>query len=188
MKSIQTLIFILMAFKMVAQDAPNKRLPLVVSLKPRWDIHLGMGFAGQFENQLGVQVGLNGRFKKHLFASLTYMGSTEVNSLFPIEIISATPLKPDDNINNFSLVTGVCHSTKFFYGALGLGLGSTQGHNWNYATKTQNRFHTLGLEIKAQTTFVFWKYMGFGLSYNYNVNKLKNVNYFMFGWQIGLMR
>lgn len=165
MKIIKTLFFILISLKLNAQDVVSSQSETISFSKPKWDVHLAIGGVQHKDFMIGLQGSLNGRFKNHLYASVSYMGASEflisIPELFPSS-------KPADELKNLSIVTGAHYSEKYFYGALGVGLGKSKGNYWDVPTKTQKGFQTYGLEIKVQTSVVFWKYIGLGLTCNYN--------------------
>ncbi len=184
MNIIKTFFFILIALKLNAQDVVSSQFEPINFSKPKWDVHLAVGKAEHRNPMIGLQGSVNGRFNHHIYASVSYMGATEV-SVFFTGLLS--PLVNDD-ISNFSVVTGGHYSSKWFYGALGVGIGSAKGNYWEYSKRSKYTFQTYGFEIKAQTSLVIWKYIGFGLSYQYNINRFKNFQSVMFGWQFGLLR
>lgn len=184
MKTIKLLFFVLICLKLNAQNEEPMPNDFNNFSKPKWDIHLAVGKAEHRNSMIGLQGSINGRFNHHIYASVSYMGATEV-SVFFTGLLS--PLVNDD-ISNFSVVTGGHYSSKWFYGALGVGLGSAKGNYWEYSKRSRYTFQTYGFEIKAQTSLVIWKYIGFGLSYQYNINRFKNFQSVMFGWQFGLLR
>ncbi len=183
MKIIKTLFFILISLKLDAQSEIPQYEPINFS-KPKWDITTASGFAKRTKPLIGLQSSLSGRFNHHLYASMSYMSTLDVSVLFAVLF----PKIGYEEVNNFSIVTGVHYSEKYFFGALGIGLGRSKIKDLDFFTGNESTVQTYGLEIKAQTSVIIWKYIGLGLIYNYNFNHIKNFHSIMFGWQFGLLR
>ena len=159
-------------------------MSLLIFSKPKWDITTASGFAQRRKPLIGLQSSISGRFNHHFYASLSYIRTLDVSTIFAILF----PKIGYEEMNNFSIVTGVHYSEKYFFGALGIGLGRSKIKDLDFFTGNESTVKTYGFEIKVQTSLVIWKYIGLGLTYNYNINRFKNFQSVMIGWQFGLLR
>ena len=182
MKIIKMIFFILIALKLEAQSETPKFEQRHWYVKPYWDLHLGIVITNHETYKAGVLVGMNARFRNHLYTSLNYMLAGDL--LFPESSIFGSE---SNIIQNLSLVTGVHHTNKYFYGAIGFGISRLKGNYWDSKLVAYNSFKVLGLEFKAETSLIINRYSSFGFSYNYNLNHRENLKYIMLDFHFNLI-
>ena len=188
MKIIKTLFFILMALNLNAQSETPKYEPRPWYVQPQADFQLALGVTNHETYNYdetytaGVLIGAGFRFRNHFYTSINYLLAGNI-------ILPHKPIFSSENevIQNLSLVTGVHHTNKYFYAAIGGGVSRLTGNYWDNKSVSYHSFKKFGLEFKTEMAFTFNKYTSYGFSYNYNVNSFKNFSYTMLTFHFNLL-
>jgi hypothetical protein len=184
MKFFNTLLFILISTCLTAQKAKDNEKFMSKTL---WDISLGFGFLKQNSPTFVGSAQITTRFRNKLYCNISYIETFDPIPDITIPFGTAISSSNDNSpyVKNMSLVAGTYLNIKFFYIAIGVGPTNARGYSYDDNLNKGTKFNVIGLDNRVQIGMILSRHIGFGINYNYNINRIKSFQYTLLSLNIG---